>query len=223
MTDPAQVESWIALEWAAITAAPITFTVAILGIVLLIWLVNRWIVREQIKAKDEQVKAKDTTIEYLKERLAGEARSQEQHSAAVAALIEMATSATSYNGEGREAEVGERSEAFLPPLFKHKQQIVDELAEFRSEGIHSILNARVTNDNEWHELETHKNDWWHRVESHLRDNLSKADQLHFTRLGAVPLLTFPHTYNEGHAKMLREFVVQDERIREIIDRNIQRS
>ena len=215
MTDPAQVESWIALEWAAITSAPIFFLVAIFGVSLIIWLIIWLIFKEQIKAKD-------ATIQYLQERLEGEVRSQEQHSAVGAALMAVATSTTSYHGEGEETEVREGVQAFLPPLLTHQQRIVDELAEFRSEGIHSILNAHITNNFEWHELEAHQSDWWHHVESYLRENFSKADTLHFTRMGIIPMLTFPHTYNEGHAKMLREFVVQDERIREIIDRNIPR-
>ncbi len=56
----------------------------------------------------------------------------------------------------------------------------------------------------------------------LKEHIILADQLNFTRLGVIPLLQFPHTYNDDHAKMLREFAIQDDRLREIIDRNITR-
>jgi hypothetical protein len=57
------------------------------------------------------------------------------------------------------------------------------------------------------------------VKEILEKNFSRAEQLNFTRLGAVPNLTFGHEYNAAHAKILREYALQERRLLDIIARH----
>jgi hypothetical protein len=96
---------------------------------------------------------------------------------------------------------------------------VDELAELRSEGVHEILNRSISTDAEMQALSDYNKQWWQRVAAVLQDNFSKAEQLNFTRLGTIPIAIFPHTFNEKHAKILREFALQERRLLDIIARH----
>ena len=96
---------------------------------------------------------------------------------------------------------------------------VDELAELRSEAIHDILNRNVTTDDEVAALAEFVSEWWQRVMNVLEQNFSKAEQLNFSRLGSVPNVKFPHAYNAQHAKILREFALQERRMLDIIARH----
>lgn len=218
MADPEQIESWANRIRETIIAEPVGFIVAVIGVGIVLWILI-WLIfgarlrakDEQIKAKEEQGKIKDTTIDFLKLRLEGKPPSIKE---IIEPNIETAIGLSDIAAEVAEPEENVKQ--------YEKQNPVDVLAELRSEGIHRILNARVTNDSDWKKLEEYQKEWWNRVDTVLRDNFTNADRLNFTRLGVIPLLQFPHTYSEGHAKMLREFAIQDDRLREIIDRNIPR-
>jgi len=99
------------------------------------------------------------------------------------------------------------------------QAAVDALAELRSEAVDEILNHPVTTDAELAVLASYTEQWWQRVETILEQNFSRAEQLNFTRLGAVPDFRFPHAYNAAHAKILREYAVQERRLLDIIARH----
>lgn len=99
------------------------------------------------------------------------------------------------------------------------QTAVDQLAELRSEAIHDILNRLISTDAELRALSAFTKDWWQRVKDVLEQDFSKAEQLNFTRLGAVPHVIFPHSYNDVHAKILREFALQERRMLDIIARH----
>jgi hypothetical protein len=99
------------------------------------------------------------------------------------------------------------------------QSAVDALAELRSEAVHEILNRQVTTDSEFTALASYTQDWWERVKQILEKNFSKAEQLNFTRLGAVPNVLFSHAYNAAHAKILREYALQERRMLDIIARH----
>lgn len=99
------------------------------------------------------------------------------------------------------------------------QEAVDELAELRSEGVHDILNRPISTDSELEVLSEYDKDWWRRVVAVLEKNFSKAEQLNFTRLGTIPVVIFPHMFNEEHAKILREFALQERRLLDIIARH----
>lgn len=210
MADPTEIENWLDREWEAISAAPISFIVAIIGIGFFLWFFMWFIYRSRLASKDEQARTKDETIKLLQLRI-------EHKPPDIQKIIEPDIE-TSIGVFDIATEVNE------PTIKKYeKQNPVDTLAELRSEGIHKILNAPVENDDDWKNLQEYQKEWWARVESVLKDNFSTADELNFTRLGVIPLLSFPHTYNDGHAKMLREFAIQDDRLREIIDRNLRQN
>ena len=99
------------------------------------------------------------------------------------------------------------------------QSAVDELAELRSDAIHDILNRPVSTDGDVAELAAFTKEWWRRVMDVLEQKFSKAEQLNFSRLGSVPNVIFPHCYNEQHAKILREFALQERRMLDIIARH----
>jgi len=210
MADPTEIENWLDREWEAISAAPISFIVAIIGIGFFLWFFMWFIYRSRLASKDEQARTKDETIKLLQLRI-------EHKPPDIQKIIE----------PDIETSIGVfdiATEVYEPAIKKYeKQNPVDTLAELRSEGIHKILNAPVENDDDWKNLQEYQKEWWARVESVLKDNFSTADELNFTRLGVIPLLSFPHTYNDGHAKMLREFAIQDDRLREIIDRNLRQN
>jgi len=99
------------------------------------------------------------------------------------------------------------------------QAAVDKLAELRSEAISKILNRRVASETDVKELTADTNNWWESVRDVLETHFSKAEQLNFTRLGTVPEVIFPHIYDQRHAKILREFALQERRLLDIIARH----
>ncbi len=99
------------------------------------------------------------------------------------------------------------------------QDAVNQLAELRSEGVHEILNRQVSTNEELQALSSYTEEWWERVNAVLEEDLSRSEQLNFTRLGAVPNVVFPHSYNPAHAKILREFALQERRLLDIIARH----
>jgi len=124
--------------------------------------------------------------------------------------------------------------AVYPPAERHSlptreavqdvpQSAVDQLAELRSEAIAHILNRRVTTDDEMNELSQDNQAWWERVKAVLEEHFPLAEQLHFTRLGVIENIQFPHTYNAAHAKILREYALRERRLISIIERHTSRS
>ncbi|MDH3233881.1 MAG: hypothetical protein OEQ29_10150, partial [Alphaproteobacteria bacterium] len=99
------------------------------------------------------------------------------------------------------------------------QAAVDQLAELRSEGVHEILNRPITSEAESRELLTYSEKWRDRAIEVLENNFSRAEQLNFTRLGAVPNVVFPHAFDDLHAKILREYSLQERRLLDIIARH----
>ena len=124
-------------------------------------------------------------------------------------------------GYQNELEIVSKFEARAPerPVSSVPQAAVDALAELRSEAVDEILNHPVTTDAELAVLASYTEQWCQRVETILEQNFSRAEQLNFTRLGAVPDFRFPHAYNAAHAKILREYAVQERRLLDIIARH----
>ncbi len=107
---------------------------------------------------------------------------------------------------------------------KNKQDKVDALSNLLDEAIHKIWNRPVTNNNELNELDKYWHEWMERVEGFLRENFTHSDLIHFSRLGVVPLVGRSDTFEDGtgrHAKILREYALKEQRLREIIrDHNV---
>jgi hypothetical protein len=99
------------------------------------------------------------------------------------------------------------------------QSAVNALAELRAEAVTEILNRPISTDEEFAALAAYVNDWSKRVEEILQKNFSRAEELNFSRLGAVPNVMFSHAYNEAHAKILREYALQERRLLDIIARH----
>jgi hypothetical protein len=104
---------------------------------------------------------------------------------------------------------------------RNKQDKVDHLSELLSEGIQEIWNREVSNDRQLQELDDYWMDWRKRILSYLDEHFTKSDVAHFGRLGVVHLVGRTDAYNERHAKILREYALQEQRLREIIrDHNV---
>jgi len=99
------------------------------------------------------------------------------------------------------------------------QEAVDKIAELRSEAISTILNRQVRSEAELAALTSVTNKWWESVKAVLETHFTKAEVLNFTRLGSVPDVVFPHSYNPQHAKILREFALQERRLLDVIARH----
>lgn len=124
-------------------------------------------------------------------------------------------------GYQNELEIVSKLEARAPerPVSSVPQAAVNALAELRSEAVHEILNRPVTTDAELAALASYTEQWWQRVEAILEQNFSRAEQLNFTRLGVVPDFRFRHAYDAAHAKILREYALQERRLLDIIARH----
>jgi hypothetical protein len=130
-----------------------------------------------------------------------------------------AGAAAGYQGELEIVSKFVEARAPKRPVSSVPQADVDALAELRSEAVHEILNHPVTTDAELAVLASYTEQWSQRVETILKQNFSRAEQLNFTRLGVVPDFRFPHAYNAAHAKILREYAVQERRLLDIIARH----
>jgi hypothetical protein len=102
---------------------------------------------------------------------------------------------------------------------QQRKKAVNELADLQSEGIHDIWNRPVANDAELEALEKHDRDWQGRVVAVLKRALPQPECVLFTRLGVIPNRKRDGTYNVRHAKILREYAVREERLRDIIRRH----
>jgi len=100
-----------------------------------------------------------------------------------------------------------------------RQQAIDDLAEDLSWAIHNLLNRAVTNDAELTQWETEFNAWCERVSAKLgnRAFFTRADQLHFDRLGFVPLAGLASSFNQRHAWLTSQLGLKFERLRDVIN------
>lgn len=110
---------------------------------------------------------------------------------------------------------------------RNKQDAVDQLSALLSEGIHTIWNAPVTNNDELTALDAHWQDWCRRVVAYLTAHFNRADVDHFDRLGVLPITEKGNTYmgedgnDPRHRRILMLYALQEQRLREIIrDHNV---
>lgn len=110
-------------------------------------------------------------------------------------------------------------------VWSRKQKVVDELAEMLSDAIHDLLNRAVANDHELGKFEADFNAWCKKVVAKIEDSpayFSKADKLHFERLGQVPVHVWGQAYkampNDGrHNHILCMLSVKFDRLRDVIN------
>jgi len=100
-----------------------------------------------------------------------------------------------------------------------RQKAIDDLAEDLSWAIHHLLNKAVSNEPEVAEWESEYRAWCEQVSRKLgnRAFFTRADQLHFDRLGFVPSTNLAGSYNERHAWLASQLSLKFERLRDVIN------
>jgi hypothetical protein len=100
-----------------------------------------------------------------------------------------------------------------------RQRAIDELAEDLSWAIHSLLNKPVTDEPAVAQWEQEYHAWCQRVSQKLENRafFTRADQLHFDRLGFVPSANFTGSFNERHAWLTSQLSLKFERLRDVIN------
>ena len=99
-----------------------------------------------------------------------------------------------------------------------QHEAIDKLADLYSEGIHEILNRPVLSEHDLDELVSYEREWQKEIRAILRESFPRSEFVLFTRLGAIPATQFDHNYSPEHAKILREYVVREERLRDMLRR-----
>lgn len=104
-------------------------------------------------------------------------------------------------------------------LWSKKQEAIDDLAEDISWAIHNLLNLHVNTDEELNDWEKAYRDWCNVVSDKLgnRAFFTKADQLHFDRLGFIQPVTMPAAKDEKHNWLLSQLRLKFDRLREVIN------
>lgn len=103
-------------------------------------------------------------------------------------------------------------------LWSRRQVVIDELAEELSCAIHNLLNRHVTSEEELKVWEADYRAWLDRVNTKLgnRAFFTRADQIHFERLGTFPASSYAIQFNPHHNNLLNQLGVKFDRLRDII-------
>lgn len=100
-----------------------------------------------------------------------------------------------------------------------RQQAIDALAEDLSWAIRDLVNRPVQTEAEVDTWEADYRAWCDRV-SHKLDNrafFTRADQLHFDRLGFVPPTNLSGSFNQRHVWLVSQLSLKFERLRDVIN------
>ena len=100
-----------------------------------------------------------------------------------------------------------------------RQKAIDVLAEDLAWAIHNLLNKRVTNESEVTQWDSEYRTWCDNVSKKLENRafFTRADQLHFDRLGFVPQTGFVGSFNEHHQWLASQLSLKFERLRDVIN------
>jgi hypothetical protein len=100
-----------------------------------------------------------------------------------------------------------------------RQKAIDDLAEDLSWAIHNLLNKPVTKESEVTEWESECRTWCERVskKSENRAFFTRADQLHFDRLGFVPHAGSAGSFNKHHEWLTSQLNLKFELPRDVIN------
>jgi len=101
-----------------------------------------------------------------------------------------------------------------------RQKAIDELAEELSWAIHDLLNKNISSNEELSQWEKEYRSWCQRVSDKLknRDFFTRANELHFDRLGFVPQTPFTGSFNSHHEWLISQLKLKFERLRDIINK-----
>lgn len=99
-----------------------------------------------------------------------------------------------------------------------RQNEIDDLAEDLSWAIHNLLNKPVSSEGEVSQWELEFRAWCEKVSKKLENRaaFTRADQLHFDRLGFVPPANFAGSFNQHHERLISQLKLKFERLREIL-------
>lgn len=100
-----------------------------------------------------------------------------------------------------------------------RQKAIDDLAEDLSWAIHHLLNKPVSSQADVTAWQGEYHTWCERVSKRLENRafFTRADQLHFDRLGFVPSANFAGSFNQHHAWLVSQLNLKFERLRDIIN------
>jgi hypothetical protein len=100
-----------------------------------------------------------------------------------------------------------------------RQKAIDELAEDLSWAIHDLLNKPVSDEAGVAEWEQQYHAWCQRVSKKLENRafFTRADRLHFDRLGFVPSAKFAGSFNQRHEWLASQLGLKFERLRDVIN------
>jgi hypothetical protein len=100
-----------------------------------------------------------------------------------------------------------------------RQRKINDLAEDLSWAIHNLLNKPVANNADLTAWETAYHAWCQQVSTKLEDRafFTRADQLHFDRLGVVPTTRLASSYNNRHTWLVSQLNLKFKRLRDIIN------
>lgn len=100
-----------------------------------------------------------------------------------------------------------------------RQKAIDEMAEDLSWAIHNLLNRAVSDEAGLAKWEQDYHAWCQRVSKKLENRafFTRADQLHFDRLGFVPATHLAGTFNQRHSWLASQLSLKFERLRDIIN------
>lgn len=101
-----------------------------------------------------------------------------------------------------------------------RQKAIDDLAEELSWAIQNLLNKAVSSDEELSQWEKEFRSWCGRVSDKLknRNHFTKANELHFDRLGFVPQTRLSGSFNSHHDFLISQLNLKFERLRDIINK-----
>lgn len=100
-----------------------------------------------------------------------------------------------------------------------RQRAIDDLAEDLSWAIHDLLNRRATNAVQLTQWESDYKGWCERVSKKLENRafFTRADQLHFERLGSIPAVDFQGSFNPRHNSLKGHLNLKFDRLRDLIN------
>ena len=116
-------------------------------------------------------------------------------------------------------------------IWSQRQKVVDELAEMLSSAIHDLLNRPIQNDTQLGQLSSDHKHWCDEVGSKIEYHkayFSKADKIHFERIGKVTEHSWGIAYKANqndtrHNHLLNIISIKFDRLRDIINWTQQRT
>ena len=111
-------------------------------------------------------------------------------------------------------------------MWSRRQKTVDELAEMLSSAIHDLLNRRIRTDAELDSLDADFQSWCARIKLTLEKHpayFSKADVIHFDRLGAVSNEGWNIAFGHRHNRLLNVLSLKFDRLRDVMNWTQQRT